>query len=152
MTTCTSPNFARKSTFVPARATTRAMLAAAVLGAGALYSGANFAQQVQLPTLQVCNTTKLSASATVQIESRIDVGHTGTFSLRGELSCNPTSTNPYPSGALSIVGVSMSDSALQGDIMLSTYEQFTSTGKHSPTAWLNGRCKVFTSEKAATPV
>ncbi len=125
----------------PSRTTLAALGLLAV--AAAYHPGSASAQQVQIPTLQVCNATKMEANAYVRIESRIDAAHTGLFILRGKLACSPTNTlNPYPAGALEILGVDMSDSTIQGDIKLTTFEQVTSTGKHSPTMWVNGRCEA----------
>jgi hypothetical protein len=36
----------------------------------------------------------------------------------------------------------MNDSFIEGTIVASTFEQLTSTGKVTPTAYLNGRCSV----------
>lgn len=105
------------------------------------HSRPSAAQSVQIPTLQVCSQTKISANAFVRIESRIDAAHSGMFVLRGDLSCDPKGS-PYPTGSLGISGLSMSDSTVQGDIVFTTYEQVTTTGKHSPMAWVNGRCKT----------
>ena len=108
------------------------------------HSRPSAAQSVQIPTLQVCNQTKISANAFVRIESRIDGAHSGMFVLRGDLGCDPKGS-PYPIGSLGISGLSMSDSTAQGDIIFTTYEQVTTTGKHSPMAWVNGRCKAQTA-------
>lgn len=97
------------------------------------------AQQVQIPTLQVCNQTKVTGKAAVTIVGRQDATHTGSFTVGVELSCTPPG---YPAGSLTIGGISMSDSLAQGTITATTLEQVTSTGKHTPTVYLNGRCKA----------
>jgi hypothetical protein len=102
-----------------------------------------FAQQIQIPSLQVCNATKLSTTnAVVLIETRAGTPFTGVFSLRGSLSCNPAAGVVYPTGALGIFGISMNDSFIQGDVTFTTFEQVTSGGKVTPTLWVNGRCKA----------
>jgi len=99
---------------------------------------AALAQQPQIPTLQVCNQTAAKGLATVKIASRADATHNGTFKVRLEVKCDPA--DGYPSGALSFAGISMSDSIAQGTINATTFEQMTSTGKHTPTFFVNGRC------------
>jgi hypothetical protein len=98
------------------------------------------AQQPQLPTLQVCNQTRVEGRAVVQILSRVDGLHTGAFRIDIEVKCDPLGL-PYPDGGIRI-DVDMSDSLVQGTITGETIEQLTSTGKHSPTAYLNGRCRA----------
>jgi hypothetical protein len=96
------------------------------------------AQQPQIPTLQVCNLTQVEGAAAIQILSRVDAIHSGVFKIRIEVRCDPAG-QPYPSGGLRI-DVDMSDSTVQGTIAGDTIDQLTSTGKHSPTAYLAGRC------------
>lgn len=100
------------------------------------------AQQPQIPTLQVCNPSKVQGSAAVKIVSRSDASHTGTFKIRIDLVCDPQGPTGYPTGTVAILGISMSDSSIQGDITNMVIEQMTSTGKHSPTVYLSGRCKA----------
>lgn len=99
------------------------------------------AQQPQIPTLQVCNGTVAKGKALVKIESRADATHAGTFEIVVELKCDPK--NPgYPAGMVQISNLSMSDSIVQGTIASTSIEQLTSTGKHTPTLYMNGRCKA----------
>ena len=107
----------------------------------AAFSGAR-AQQPQIPTLQVCNETQVQGKAVVKIGSRVDVSHSGTFTITIEVKCNRESNNGYPAGTFQIVNLSMSDSIVQGTIAAISLEQVTSTGKHTPTAYLNGRCRA----------
>ena len=100
-----------------------------------------FAQQPQIPTLQVCNETKVKGKALVKIASRSDAVHKGTFTILIDLKCDPAGAG-YPVGTLEIGDLSMSDSIVQGVISAVTFQQLTSAGKHSPTVYLNGRCKV----------
>ena len=98
------------------------------------------AQQPQIPTLQVCNMTKVQGKAVVKIQSRQDAFHAGAFRVAIEVRCDPTGL-PYPAGAVEI-SIDMSDSTVQGLVTSIDIEQLTSTGKHSPTAYLSGRCKA----------
>jgi len=97
------------------------------------------AQQVQVPTLQVCNQTTVAGKANVRIISRSDATHTGSFDVVVDLSCQPSG---YPGGSLALNKISMSDSTVSGTITATTFEQVTSIGKHTPTAFINGRCKA----------
>ncbi|HYS83875.1 MAG TPA: hypothetical protein VEN78_02580 [Bradyrhizobium sp.] len=107
----------------------------------AAFSGVQ-AQQPQVPTLQVCNETQVQGKAVVKIGSRVDVSHSGTFTITIEVKCNRESNNGYPAGTFQIINLSMSDSIVQGTIAAISLEQVTSTGKHTPTAYLNGRCRA----------
>ena len=115
----------------------------AALAVGSLLLGVltiTHAQQPQIPSLQVCNPTRVEGRAVVQIVSRSDASHAGAFKIGIDIKCDPTGL-PYPAGSIQI-SVDMSDSIVQGTIMSETIEQLTSTGKHSPTAYLSGRCRA----------
>jgi hypothetical protein len=117
--------------------------AAALLGAAMWTATPAFAQQIQIPSSQVCNLTKLSANnAIVIVDTRAAAPLTGFFALRGSLSCDPAAGGVYPTGTLGIFGISMTDSSIQGDVVFTTFEQLTSGGKATPTLWMNGRCKA----------
>jgi hypothetical protein len=100
------------------------------------------AQQIQIPSLQVCNFTKLSANAYVIIDTRAGGPDKGFFLLRGKLECDPAGGVVYPAGALGIFDISMNDSTIQGDVTFTTFEQVTSGGKVTPTMWVSGQCKA----------
>lgn len=98
------------------------------------------AQQPQIPSLQVGNPSKVVLKeAVVQILSRKDLAHSGTFVVSGNADLN--GATPYPTGGFQI-SVSMSDSMVNSTIYCETIEQLTTTGKHSPTAFISGRCAV----------
>jgi hypothetical protein len=125
---------------LPAR-TGRRTIALGVLLAGALGAGVYAvasAQQPQIPTLQVADETNVKGDGLVKIFSRSDMTHTGSF----EVHINVQGIGPagYPAGTLVIDKLSMNDSALQGTIKATLIEQVTSTGRATPTAFLNGRC------------
>jgi hypothetical protein len=86
---------------------------------------------------------QVQPTAKVTILSRVDnVPHTGTFTVSVSMSCD---ANGYPTGTLSISAISMSDSSVQGTITATTFEQLTSTGMATPTAYMNGRCTFPTA-------
>ncbi len=102
-----------------------------------LATAAAFAQQPQIPTLQVCNGTKASGSARVHLTARQDAVNSGDFELKIEAGCDPAGTG-YPSGSIEMK-FSLSDSSLK-NLKVTSIEQMTTTGKHTPTMVLNGRC------------
>ncbi len=114
------------------------VMAVSVLLSGAVTPAR--AQQPQIPTLQVCNPTGVGGNATVVIQSRQSGTHAGKFGIRIELDCD-SGGDGYPSGGFTM-NVDMSDSIITGTIESTSLEQVTTTGKHSPTAYLNGRCKA----------
>ena len=111
------------------------------MGVGAFSS--LWAQQPQIPTLQVCNPTKVTGQGTVKIQSRQAGGFNGSFTVTIDPQ-NPivNDVGGYPAGKLKIINVSMADSDIQGEITVTSIQQVTTTGKYSPTVFLNGRCKA----------
>jgi hypothetical protein len=111
------------------------------------------AQQLQIPTLQVCNKTVVVGDALVHIDARSDATHAGTFQVKIEASCDPALSG-FPGGSLSITAVNMTDSQISGQILAAAHniEQITSTGQATPTAYLNGTCnnQPATGERAIT--
>lgn len=97
------------------------------------------AQRPQIPTLQVCNQTKVEGKATVKLSGRSNPRYAGVFKVKIEVKCDPTGM-PYPDGRLEI-DMDMSDSQIEGTIKAISFEQLTSFGKHTPTAYLTGRCE-----------
>lgn len=110
------------------------MIAAAVWVAISGFFVSVQAQQPQIPTCQVCNPTQVSGKASVKIDSQ-----SGSFNISIDAKCTPPG---YPSlGTLVIEVINMSDCIAKGKIKCTTIDQMTSTGKHSPTVYLNGRCE-----------
>jgi hypothetical protein len=107
----------------------------------ALLPVAAFAQQAQIPSLQVCNKTFAQGVGTVKILSRSDILHSGSFVIRLDVKCEPA-VDGNPTGTLLFAAIDMSDSAVGGNITATTIDQLTSSGKHTPTAWLTGRCQT----------
>jgi hypothetical protein len=85
----------------------------------------------------------VQGEALVRIVSRSDATHTGTFDVTINLKCAPGGSG-YPTGTLTIK-VDMNDSTAQGLITATSIEQVTSTGRVSPMAYVNGRCKAQTA-------
>src|SRR5260221_934015 len=97
-------------------------------------------QQPQIPTLQVCNDTLATGKAAIVIQSRADAQHQGSFEVVVELRCDQKSG--YPTGSVQINNINMSDSIVSGNLVSTAIEQVTSTGKSTPTLYVNGRCKA----------
>jgi hypothetical protein len=102
-----------------------------------LIAATALAQQPQIPTLQVCNGTKASGRATVHLTARQDALRAGDFSLSIDAGCDPAG-NGFPGGSISMT-FNLSDSSI-ADLRVTAIEQLTTTGKHTPTMFLNGRC------------
>ena len=102
------------------------------------------AQQPQIPTLQVCNQTRVYGKGLVKIISRKDALHNGTFTVyidqRNPIICS--SVSGYPRGKIIIHNINMSDSLIQGAVISTYIEQVTTTGKHTPTVYIKGRCMI----------
>lgn len=108
-----------------------------------------FAQQPQIPTLQVCNLTGgmvVSGSGFVDLISRKDATHSGIFDVTVKVTCD---SNGFPTGSLTLFNISMTDSAVQGTINATTFDQLTSTGRATPTAYMSGRCEASSATGAA---
>lgn len=98
------------------------------------------AQQPQIPTLQVCNRTVVEGGGVVHLSDREDSGAsiTGTVSFEIGIKCDPKEL-PFPDGGF-VLKVDMTDSII-GEVQALSLEQVTTTGKHTPTAYWNGRCE-----------
>ena len=113
------------------------MLIAAFLVAGLTVQAA--AQQPQIPTIQVCNHSLVKGTGVVKIDSRVDAQSPGTIRIRVEVKCDPAAG--YPSLGVLALDFELSDSQ-KGTMTATTLEQLTSTGKHTPTAYMSGRCTM----------
>src|SRR5437667_6890765 len=118
--------------------TTVGLIGLALLGSGAV--SAVWAQQPQIPTLQVCNETQVQGKALVKVQSRADATHSGSFKIALEVKCNREANNGYPAGVITITELSMSDSIAQGTIAAVSLEQVLSNGKQVATVDINGCC------------
>ena len=102
-----------------------------------LAAGTLFGQTPQIPTLQVCNGTKATGGANVFLSKRVEPGKTGLFNIRISVTCD-LATNGFPTGSVDMQ-FSLSDSSITNFRAVSI-DQLTTTGKHTPTMYLNGRC------------
>jgi hypothetical protein len=98
------------------------------------------AQQPQIPTLQVCNGSAVKGTGVVKIDRRVDAQHAGTIKIKIEVKCDSASADGYPLGGLSL-DFDLTD-AQKGMLTATVLEQLTSTGKHTPTAYMSGRCTM----------
>lgn len=111
------------------------------LGAILILGTPLFAQTVSIPTLQVCNTGHASGSAQVYLSRRDNINTSGTIDITAiDVGCDSQSSNPYPSGTITM-RFSLSDASIS-DMQVTLIEQMTSVGKHTPTTFMNGRCKA----------
>jgi hypothetical protein len=114
-------------------------LGALLLFAAALAApGSASAQQPQIPTLQVCNGTVASGGGMVKLAKRAFLPHSGVFQIGLNVKCTEAG---YPVGVVELK-IDMSDSQIQGLVKSILIEQLTSTGRDTPTAYLNGRCEA----------
>ncbi|HEX2059379.1 MAG TPA: hypothetical protein VHK90_01430 [Thermoanaerobaculia bacterium] len=97
------------------------------------------AQQVQIPTLQVCNIGKVSGSANVYLSKRDDALSAGTIDITAaDVGCDPINGDGVPTGSITM-RFSLSDSSIS-DMQVTHIEQISTIGKHTTTTYLNGRC------------
>jgi hypothetical protein len=100
------------------------------------FADRTFANEPQIPNIFLNNKTELKGKAVIHIFSR-EFGTSGTFTIKISASCAPPN---YPVGRV-IMEIDMSDSAIVF-LESTTVEALSSTGKHSPTAYIMGRCVV----------
>jgi hypothetical protein len=118
--------------------TTSTLGAVLLLGAALMASAPAAAQQPQIPTLQVCNGSVVSGFGLVKLSNRFDGTHAGIFHIRLRVGCEVPG---YPAG-LAELKIDMSDSQIQGLVTSTSIDQLTTTGRDTPTAYLNGRCEA----------
>ena len=100
------------------------------------FADRTFAGEPQIPDIFLNNRTKVSGNATIHIFSR-EFGTSGTFTISISAICIPPD---YPNGRVKME-IDMSDSSIVA-LESTTVEALSSTGKHSPTAYIMGRCNV----------
>ena len=122
-----------KQTIINGKITGLAMICAFLLLS---FADGAFAGSPQIPNIFLNNVTQVEGKALVHLFSR-EFGTSGTFAIRiGAVSAPPT----YPAGNLEM-DIDMSDSSIF-HLKSTTVEALSSTGKHSPTAYIMGRCEV----------
>lgn len=123
------------------------LVAILVIAAWLLVSGAFtsvHAQQIpQIPTLQVCSPMKVEGEAKVEMTGRgLAPGIPGVFHVNIGVHLDPADPDGYAEGWLKIYA-EMSDTAQDEMVIYGvTFDQVTRVGKHTPTAYLSGRCEV----------
>lgn len=105
----------------------------------AAWSSAALAQQTQIPTLQVCNFTRVGGGAQVFIQARSDSSHSGMFRIDLKLYCD-AKEGGIPHGDVRVTEIGLNDSSVGASFVSTLIEQVTSAGKRTPMAFLNGRC------------
>lgn len=100
------------------------------------FTDRTFAEEPQIPNIFLNNKTRIRGQAIIHIFSR-EHGTSGTFTINIRADCRPPD---YPNGRLKME-IDMSDSSI---VFLdsTTVEALSSTGLHSPTAYIMGRCEV----------
>ena len=104
---------------------------------GWAFAGVSHATEPQIPNIFLNNKTKLDGQAKVYIEARSVGGYSGTFKIAISANCVPPN---YPAGRVEM-SIDMSDSSILY-LRSTTVEALSSTGRHSPTAYIMGRCNV----------
>lgn len=104
---------------------------------GGAVAGVSNANEPQIPNIFLNNDTKVSGRAAVFIDARTVGGFSGTFKISISAGC---ALPDYPAGRVEMY-MDMSDSSIF-QLRSTTVEALSSTGKHSPTAYIMGRCDV----------
>ena len=101
-----------------------------------LLAGMAYATEPQIPNIFLNNKTRVEGSARIHIDAR-EGGTGGNFDIWITASCAPPN---YPAGRVEMQ-IDMSDSSILY-LKSTTVEALSSTGKHTPTAYIMGRCVV----------
>ncbi len=97
--------------------------------------------QPQIPTLQVCNQTKVAVNdAAFDVSGQSGPGYGGTFKMKAELRCN--SRTGSPDGKIA-VKMDLNDPGSFGYWQSDALHQITTTGKATPTTWISGTCRIW---------
>ena len=93
----------------------------------------------QIPANLIANKTLGKGKATIKIPSRSDSTHSGAFNVSINVHFDPV-VDPYPAGTVKIT-IDLSDSFC-GVLTSTMLFHLSSTGKHTPTMYLSGRCTL----------
>ncbi|MGD9142971.1 MAG: hypothetical protein PVG61_03905 [Dehalococcoidia bacterium] len=93
---------------------------------------------LQVPDLHISSESNAKGSALVEILSRKDRDHAGTFTLKLDVAFQP---NQYPILNNLDMEIDLSDS-VRCVVAAKTIEQMSSVGKHTPSIYLTGRCVI----------
>ena len=94
-----------------------------------------------IPAFHAANKSNAKGKARVFINSRVDGISDGTFTVKVSAGFDPA-TDDYPAGTV-LIDVRLSDST-KGVYKSTGIELMTSYGKHNPTTYITGRCKIST--------
>lgn len=94
---------------------------------------------MSIPAFHVSDISKADGSGDVFIASRKDAVASGVFQIKLAVHYTPPA-DEYPVGNLSI-HADLSDSA-RGTFVATSIELINSYGKHNPTLYMTGRCKM----------
>jgi hypothetical protein len=92
-----------------------------------------------IPAFHVSDISRASGFGEVFIQSRVEVGASGIFTVRINVHFDPPADD-YPAGSL-VIDASLSDS-VKGSFTATSFELINSYGKHNPTVYLTGRCNA----------
>lgn len=92
---------------------------------------------ISLPAFSVSDTSKVSGSGSVFIQSRQDAVRSGVFTVTLDVHFDPA-VDPYPAGNV-IIRSDLSEGLL-GSFVATSVDQINSYGRHNPTVCLTGRC------------
>jgi len=99
---------------------------------------------IQIPNFHISDKSKVGGSGNVTlVPDRKDASHSGIFGVKVDVVFDPA-VNDYPTGSVRI-DVDLTD-AFKGFAEATTIEQINTHGKHTPTAYLTGRCRVTLAE------
>lgn len=102
------------------------------------------AQQLQIPTLQVCNKSLAYGEAIAFNSKRQGIGLPGTLAIRLKLECDPVSGDGYPYGLIELQNIRLNDSDVVPYLASSTIEQVSTVGRATPIIFIRGQCKAET--------
>lgn len=97
---------------------------------------------ILIPTFHASNKCAIKGKGEAYINSMADSHSSGIFIVKADLSFDPD-TNDYPEGSV-LIDVDLSDS-LKGIYKATSIEHISAYGKHTPTSYVTGRCKIETS-------
>lgn len=94
---------------------------------------------LSIPSFHVSTKSQVKGKAEVHIRSRQDIASSGIFTIKIGVSFDPA-TDAYPVGSFQLKA-DLSD-GLKATFASTSVELINSYGKHNPTVYLTGRCKV----------
>ena len=99
-------------------------------------------QQLQIPSLQVCNRSDSFGEALVLNTGRKDVVLAGTFEIYIRVNCSVIGGDGYPYGSIELRNIMLTDSVVVSYLSATTIEQVSTVGEDTPMIFIRGRCKT----------